>query len=141
MSILTWRKSYETGLVEIDNHHKHLIFLLNKSHSLYRSVLPKEDLPLLLSELIEYTIYHFNAEESKMLKHSYDGYKIHKEEHDSFIEKIQIFKDAYKKDYTALTMELFVFLSHWFTSHILESDIQMGKYLGAQENLFKGLLK
>jgi hemerythrin len=71
MPLVTWYKQYSVNNEELDNHHKNLFAILNK---MYDSCLPadsSECAASVIEKLIEYTDYHFKAEEKYMADKGY----------------------------------------------------------------------
>lgn len=127
MRILEWNNSLYTGLDNIDNHHRHLIEILNRSYMAYKY--SNCNISPIIDELIEYTTYHFNAEELIMYMYFYPKLNNHKEEHIKFLNKVMVFKNDLKLEKQTLSAEIFTFLAQWVTQHIMESDVEMGKFI------------
>lgn len=129
MPILVWNDTFQLGINEIDTHHRHLVGLLNKSYDLYKYGSTDNTLASVIQELIDYANYHFDAEEYWMHKHSYPVLAEHKAQHESFTNKITTIHNDFLEGRVSLSTELFRFLANWVRSHILESDIQYGRYI------------
>jgi hemerythrin len=122
MSFITWKDSMSVNVKEIDDQHKKLISLINELHEWIRAGEKKDILGDMLEELINYTKYHFSAEERRMKQFSYIGYVEHKHEHDDFTDKVMSLKEKYDKGQGALSEEVSSFLKDWLTNHILGTD-------------------
>ncbi len=66
MPIIEWNEQFVLGVPEFDEHHQHLVMLLNKTYDDFINGASKETLSLILDELIDYATYHFAAEEHWM---------------------------------------------------------------------------
>ncbi|MBI4848457.1 MAG: bacteriohemerythrin, partial [Nitrospirae bacterium] len=88
MSLVTWEETMSVNVKEIDDQHKKLISLINELHEGIQSGEEKNILGDVLEELINYTRYHFSAEERRMKQFSYIGYLEHKIEHDDLTDKV-----------------------------------------------------
>lgn len=128
MPIVEWGDEYVLGIEELDNHHKWLISLLNKSYDAYKSAVSAESLATVLKELIDYSTYHFEAEEYWMVKHSYPKLAEHKVEHDRFSEKVIALQNQFSRNAASLSVKLFLFLANWLRTHILELDADYGRF-------------
>lgn len=128
MSILQWEKKFELGVPEFDEHHKHLVELLNE---VYRSAVQKENretLDRVARELIHYTGYHFQAEERAMTECGYPGLAQHREEHEKFAEMAAAFQHELVAGHD-ITVDLLSFLGNWLFDHILTVDAEYGHSL------------
>ena len=81
---IEWNYSYSVGIDEVDEHHKKLLELIDKSYRIRLLSENKEDLSHLLYELINYAHYHFSAEERLMLNYDYPDIARHISEHNAF---------------------------------------------------------
>ncbi|NTV48416.1 MAG: hemerythrin family protein [Geobacteraceae bacterium] len=132
MPFVNWDESFETGIKQFDAHHQHLVGLLNKAYDDFICAAPDENLGFIIYELIDYTIYHFTAEEDEMQKHSYPNLVEHKQEHDSFVQRVSGLKDAFDKGNRHLSLEVLTYLKIWLKHHILESDAEIGRFLSVK---------
>lgn len=124
--MLEWKESYSVGIELIDSQHKHLFSLGNSALELIKSdssLDKSQEIIQLIDDLIQYTKFHFSSEESYMLKINFPLYNSHKEEHNTFIRKINSI------DVTNLSVnqhkqitDLVSFLLNWILTHILEND-------------------
>jgi hemerythrin len=125
---MKWYKSYELGITVIDDHHKHLLNLLNQVFEDFTSGASQESLCIVLDQLIEYTKYHFAAEEDLMLLHEYHGLKKHLEEHEIFTNRVEEIQKKFHSEKTNLFPEVLQFLQNWFSHHILKTDAEYGRF-------------
>lgn len=133
MAFFTWDDTYTTNILSIDEDHKNLIDLVNH---LYVSVFECEDIEeereltgKILAELMEYTKYHFTAEESLMKKYDYPDYEEHRKVHDWFVEEVNKLLSEYNSGAFALSFTTFSFLKDWISSHILVVDKKYEPFL------------
>jgi len=127
VEILKWEKSFELGIHQFDEHHKHLLALLNETCGCVNDGASKDQLESILDKLIEYTRYHFSAEEQWMDLLAYDGLLAHVAEHDKFSSMVEHFQTEFHNGDTQMSSELFFFLGNWLFDHILVSDAQYAR--------------
>jgi len=130
---LIWDETISVKVELFDNHHKKLIDLINK---LYQSMENGEGSSVLLpilEELIEYTAYHFSAEEEVFDKYGYPDMKNHVEQHQSFVKKAKDLHSGLKAGSSVLTNEVLDFLQEWVVSHIMKTDFKYTEFLKDKE--------
>lgn len=129
MKDLVWDNTLSVQIQEIDEDHRKLVDLFNLlGHAVEEGEAPAY-VEALLEELISGTIWHFKHEERLMIKHGYEGYQAHREEHDDLIESITALQKQRHQEGKTVSSEDIVFLEHWLTGHILGPDMDLGAYL------------
>ncbi len=130
MPIFTWENRYSIDVEQIDEHHRHLVALLNKAYDNFLQFSPHGELNKLLHELIDYATYHFSAEEQRMQENNYPQAATHKREHAEFIRRVgEMHADFQSRK--VYFLEILGFLYEWLTSHILQTDAELGRFLNA----------
>lgn len=124
-----WKSEYEVGIQLIDEQHQKLFEIADRAYELLTNDLyiDKYDKIIeVISELKDYTVYHFQAEEEYMIQTRYKKYFSHKVEHDDFIKKVKEI-DLYSIDnmQNQYLRELLRFIIGWIEKHILEIDKQL----------------
>ena len=122
MPLVTWYKKYSVNNEELDNHHKKLFAILNK---MYDSCLPAnsaECAASIIEELIEYTDYHFTAEEKYMADKGYKEIDEHRQQHRYFLDKLLGLRNCEHKDDYDYKKEIMVLLGDWLLKHITVED-------------------
>lgn len=125
--LFVWDSGFSTGLVDVDAQHKHLIEVINTGIQLCLSnkEITLDDVLSLKSALTDYTVYHFDCEESLMEKHGVDERHVsqHKKIHQNFISQIKKFfaepETLTRADALGNVME---YLIRWLAYHILNTD-------------------
>ncbi|MCG8699252.1 MAG: bacteriohemerythrin, partial [Bacteroidales bacterium] len=120
--LIQWGPQYFIGLKTIDDQHKVLVDLINETYRSFGSNKNLRQLRKVIGKLLDYTVYHFGEEEKYFKSFDYDDYESHKENHDSFIEKIKKFKQDIKSGDATLNFEIIEFLKNWLINHIQKSD-------------------
>ena len=134
MYLVTWSQRYSIGIDEIDGHHRHLIYLLNKTYDVFVNKTPGWDLAEVFAALTDYTQYHFSAEEELMRKCRFPDLTAHEKRHDQFVKRLTSMQESFNCGKRQLSFELLTFLNTWLLSHILDADANFGKFFAAPEN-------
>lgn len=131
MVVFQWVPSFETGLSEVDDHHRHLVTLVNGlADELMKIDGPERSAVVgIYQELADYAVYHFAAEERLMTVAGID--RRHADQH--VAEHMQFLSD-FTRIHTTLgegdpkaAQELMDFLTSWLTYHILGTDKAMAR--------------
>jgi hemerythrin len=136
MPVVEWNDSFRIGVKQFDEHHKHLVSLLNKTYDAFVNAAPVEEYNAILNELCDYASYHFMEEELWMSIKSYPKAGPHIEEHNYFIRRLQKIRQDYRQGNSGLSLEIMTFLSTWLAEHILKIDADYGRFLSSQEVSF-----
>lgn len=117
---------YKTGIPLIDEEHKRLFAIIKETDYLIHAQHlhdKYDEIVKILSELRDYTVLHFHDEEAYMEQIQYQGLRIQRLAHESFIDKLDSISlddiDANQEQYL---MELVDFLLGWLINHILKVD-------------------
>ena len=128
IDIFPWNDHFDTGISTIDAQHRKLVELLNTlaGHVTYQTDLPQ--LNGIIDALLDYTAYHFHAEEAIWAKHLPGDASVaeHMEVHAGFVRTVQRLKDEQAvKPAEQIVQDALAFLSRWLVSHIIETDKRM----------------
>lgn len=129
MPLIVWETKFSIGQPEIDEQHKKLILLINQFHDAMMAGNGKEMLEEVLTGLIDYTSYHFKAEEDLMFRQAYPDLDAHMAEHAYFIRKITQTQEAFRSGERMLTIHLMNFLRDWLVNHIMLTDKRIGDFI------------
>jgi len=137
MALMEWTDEYSVNVEEIDKQHKQLVAMLNQ---FYKELTADDDsseskkraLNGLVGKMAEYTVYHFQTEETLMERSAYPSLRAHKKEHDEFVAKVTDVKDRFESGKLILTVEVTNFLKKWLREHILGVDKRLGSHLRRQ---------
>ena len=124
MEKIIWNDGFSVGVQELDKQHQVLIGLINQLIESEDAPVQSETISDILSRMLEYTEFHFDAEEKYMAEYGYPDYEAHRMQHLQFIRKTaQLAMDtiAQKK---SVPQDLLVYLRDWLTGHILNADMQ-----------------
>ena len=128
MTLITWRKEFETGIAEVDHEHQELVALINRLADDISAGADRERIQAFLGEVFARIAAHFALEESVMRKHLYDEYEAHKAEHESLLDEIRDIMDEAEDGYSET---LSTAVANWFVGHFKTKDARMHKNLRA----------
>ena len=126
-ALVKWEAEYNLGVEEIDNQHRTLVDLLNKTWEGVVFRADKDKVLELIEQLERYTVAHFAAEEVYMAAIHYPNLEDHRLTHKKFIARIE----SEKKFAIAggqLSLGLVNFLKQWLLEHILGADKAFAEY-------------
>lgn len=129
MALITWSSMLSTGIAEQDNQHKKLIDLINQLNDAMQAGKGNDVMGKVLSELVNYTVFHFGYEEKLMGEHKYEDTPAHKVEHQKFVQTAGDFKKKFDSGTAVVSVELMNFLRDWLTTHIMKTDKKLGQAL------------
>jgi hemerythrin-like metal-binding protein len=79
----TWSPELETGHHNIDNQHQELFQLVSMLDKALSSN-PRQEIEKIVVFLEHYVETHFAEEEELMMSHDFEGYTLHKDDHEIF---------------------------------------------------------
>jgi hemerythrin len=129
MALSSWREDFSVNIVEIDKQHMCLIELINKLHDSMKAGQGNTVIGPILSDLINYTAFHFDTEEKYFKKFQYSEYLRHKIEHDKLRKEAKTLNAQFSEGKISLSVEVMQFLRDWLSNHILKSDKKYGSFL------------
>jgi hemerythrin len=129
MPFVEWDNDLTLGIRQIDEHHRHLVDLLNKSHDSFVWGRQAGDQELILNELTDYAFYHFKTEEDLMKSSRYPGLETHQGEHEIFRNKLSEFQNNKSCEAMQGYLDILTFLLEWLITHIKTTDRQFCAYL------------
>ena len=124
-----WRRDFELNIREMDNQHRELVSIINQLQGAINQGKGKEELAQILDNLLNYTDYHFAAEEKLMKKHAYPGFDEHRRKHAAMREKVVSLVREYNQGRVSMAFSVLKFLQDWLSKHIMGTDKQYGIYL------------
>jgi len=121
-----------TGVMEIDEEHRKLFELIDGAYELAKGDFTKAGLEVLLDELKEYAKTHFAHEEAYMERIGDGELERQKREHAQFAAKVASYDLAGSTEEASgqVVAEILSYMAKWLYSHILGSDIMIGKFPG-----------
>jgi len=126
MPLMNWDEIMSVGVEELDAQHRQLIGLINDAYE----AMQKHDehrMTELINSMSDYAKVHFATEEGYLSKNGFPHLEAHKVQHVQFNQAVAQFREKQFQE-TNLS-KIFVFLSRWLATHILESDREYAPYL------------
>ncbi|WZL73173.1 bacteriohemerythrin [Clostridiaceae bacterium 35-E11] len=130
-----WKEDFSCNVNKIDKQHKTLLELGAKLHDIIKlkdGIDHYDEIMVILTELKDYTIYHFAAEEKLLEDNGYDSFELqlHKRQHKSFINKIKQFENQdIDEKQIVITLDMLTFIANWIEQHILKIDQNYSSFL------------
>ncbi|AQR93459.1 bacteriohemerythrin [Clostridium saccharoperbutylacetonicum] len=125
------KEEYKIGVEHLDEQHKKLFELADKAYMLLKDdfTIDKYDKIIeIITELKEYTIFHFKSEEEYMESINYKRMFTQKIEHDKFIKELEaIDLNHIDQNQDESLLKILDFLNEWLTEHILKNDKLIGE--------------
>lgn len=129
MQLVKWDDSLNLGVEPFDDHHKHLVCLLNKTYDLFIAGEKSSSLEEVIDELIDYATYHFSSEELWMVKLNYPKQEEHKKQHEEFSSRVVDFQRDLTQKGNISILEVLSFLQRWLVEHIKHSDGEYSRFI------------
>jgi len=130
MALLHWRDNMSVGVEAVDKDHKHLVDLLNRLHFLVLAGADRPSVGDVLEELLRYTEYHFDREETLMRTCNYPGLQEHQTCHQDLAHRLFEYQKSFEDRPESFDAEAFYdFLSDWLVVHVLEEDMKYKPYV------------
>jgi len=129
MPNLEWSDNLKVNISAIDTQHQKLVELVNKLFDAMKIGKGKSVTGEILKELADYTVYHFETEESLMEKYEYPDSDHHILAHKNLVDQVLAFQRKFAKGEITVTLELFKFLNNWLIDHIVAVDKKFGTFL------------
>jgi hemerythrin len=124
---ITWEQKYSVHDEALDAQHQTLFAITNKLIDLYESGF--NECYAIIEELVVYLSEHFAAEQMIMMKSKYPALQKHYEEHQKFIEKVELFIQNYREKKDNLSLSMIVYLRDWIFTHTTSLDLLYGQHL------------
>lgn len=129
MAFMAWDEKYQVNINIIDEQHKRLFTMIDNFHHSLRQKQTRKAMAEILQGLTEYSVYHFDTEESLMVLHQYPAHQEHHSAHDAFIKKTRDIRTRFEDGELVIPIEVAEFLKDWLSNHILVTDKKLAPYL------------
>lgn len=131
MTLIEWRREFETGIAEVDHEHRELVGLINVLHREIEAAASKPVVAAFLGEVLARISAHFALEEAAMRRARYDAYAEHKADHEKLLDDLRDIMDAHHDDRAAdYAGDLRSAVQDWFVAHFKTHDARLHGALG-----------
>ena len=124
-----WSDSVAINVAEFDGHHRRLLEIANTIGQHLENMTERDSLAGALGALVEYTRYHFVAEEKLMELYSYPELVLHAKKHSELTVQVSEYVDRLLSGDVPDKPSYMNFMEHWVIRHILEEDRKYGAFL------------
>ncbi|MFP5222378.1 MAG: bacteriohemerythrin [Acidobacteriota bacterium] len=129
MPILEWDDSMAVGVYLIDEQHKELVVLINNIADAIQSGASVSEVSRFIRRFYNYTIVHFQTEESLMDHTSYPDYFAQVHEHlDCSMKALEFHRRFVEEDDFNL-LEFLEYIVSWFRTHTTGIDQSLTEYV------------
>ncbi|MDH5388602.1 MAG: bacteriohemerythrin [Gammaproteobacteria bacterium] len=123
MALFNWSDEYSVSVLAMDNHHKKLFDIMNQMHDAMKSGTDEDVLAKFITELVDYTKYHFGEEERMLEQVHYSGIDSQKRAHVAFVDKITEYKNEADGGMAIFAVPKVSRLGiDWLKEHIISMD-------------------
>jgi hemerythrin len=132
MALIEWRDEFKTGIPALDHEHREMINLLNRLYVDLAGDGSRENIVAFLGEVYARIAAHFALEETVMREHRYDGFPVHKQDHERLLDEIRDLMDSYEDsgDDDVFRADFGGRLKAWFVDHFRNQDAKLHRMLG-----------
>lgn len=128
---VAWSDDLKLGNARVDEQHRRLFELLSE---LVASCMDGTDTEMLrdtLNFLVEYTLRHFEDEESLQIEYSYPDYFRHKQLHEIFKCAVSGLVERFVKNGSSaeLSRDVNKIVIRWLLGHIRKEDMRIGEHI------------
>jgi len=132
METIKWNDTLSVGVSEMDKQHQKLVDMVNKLIEEQKALTDPTTIGSLLTEMTDYALEHFRAEEYLMSEYGYEEKDLQVAQHADFIVTTQGFLAATDVGPNILSKALLDYLSGWLVKHILEEDMKYKSFFQAK---------
>ncbi len=88
----------------------------------------------LVDQVIDYTNVHFLSEQLMMRMYNYPDYALHEDEHDLFMEEMNVLRESCSKGDTSEMSQKIGDMLKWLRDHVDGMDRALNRFLREQSN-------
>jgi len=128
MAIIEWDESIALHIPVIDEQHKELIGWINSLDDAVQKGEGAGLIDAIFQNLLNYVFEHFAVEEQLMLTYDFPDFTSHRQEHDSFVQKLKDIQGGFQ-DSNETSRKTLDFLVDWLICHIKGTDQKYGSFI------------
>lgn len=126
---LRWDRRLSLGVAEIDDQHQALIGYCNDLVKAVRRGQGQKAVAKLMTQLRDYTVRHFTAEEGLMERMGYPELDAHRAVHNQLTKQVKLYQRQLYQQHAPEPAEVRSFLKDWLIGHILGEDLKIAAFL------------
>ncbi|MCX7174093.1 MAG: bacteriohemerythrin [Proteobacteria bacterium] len=130
-SRVVWNEAVSIHVARMDKHHMKLIEIANAVVENLPRDGNRKPLESLFDALVDYTKYHFDAEEKLMTSYGYPGFEDHHRKHLELLVEVTEYRDRIVSGEVPDQTSFQRFFEAWLIRHILEEDQKYGAFLNS----------
>jgi len=127
--LFAWNDTFSIHIAQFDAHHKRLIEIANTISQHLQMGSDHETLANALEALVDYTRYHFAAEEKLMGIYRFPDTDAHSKRHIELTQEVIEYRDRVLGGDVPDRASFMNFMEHWLVSHLLDEDRKYGVFL------------
>ncbi|HEU0282181.1 MAG TPA: bacteriohemerythrin, partial [Gallionella sp.] len=127
--VFVWHDTFSTQVAQMDSHHKRLIEIGNAIMDHLHKDTDYNSLNKAFDALVDYTHYHFAAEEKLMALYNYPGTETHCKKHSDLFIQVAEYKKRMLGGDIPDKASFRHFFESWLVHHILDEDLKYGAFL------------
>jgi hemerythrin len=124
-----WNTAFSIHVSQMDHHHKQLFEIANKIAEYLQNNSGQKSLTKAFETLIDYTRYHFEAEEKLMQLYRYQEIVQHTKVHKDLLRHVVEYMELLQRGNIPTKVSFITFMEHWMVRHILDEDRKYGEFL------------
>lgn len=128
-----WSQDYAVQVKVFDAHHQRLFQLIDRLYRAMRDGFGRNVLMQVFDELLDYTDYHFDAEERAFQHFAYPGCATQIEQHKILVAEAKKLREDLDAGKAMVAVEVMEFLRDWLGNHIKGCDKLYADYLGNKD--------
>ena len=132
MPLITWNDSLSVNIRKIDNQHQKLIGMINDLDAAMKEREGQTAIGKIISDLLDYTDYHFKTEEDFFVQYHYPELAHHKKTHTQLFQKAATLKQEYDSGRKMVSVKVLNLLSDWLWDHIMKTDKEYSEFLNGK---------
>jgi len=124
-----WSPDLAVQVPLFDKHHKSLLSLIDRLFQALKHDKTQQELLEIFNELLDYTSYHFGAEQAVFDEFQYPDRESHKAQHQQLVSKALELREDLHHGKPMVAVEVMEFLRDWVTNHIKKCDKLYSSFL------------